>query len=174
VSEGAAATAAARWLHELNLPSDSPMPATLRLLIATGLDMLGAEEGSFLVHDAEAGDLRFVMTVGNEESEAVLLGQRVPLGAGITGLAAERRAVQIGTPSYTAVTQAQHLAGSGPEGVLAAPVLAGDVLVGVMTAVTFAKGRRFDVAAARSFGALAVIAGVLIGQARELGRHRAP
>jgi GAF domain-containing protein len=148
------------------------VPATLRLLLSTALDMLGAEEGSFLVHDVEAGDLRFVMTVGNDESEAILLGQRVPLGAGITGLAAERRAVQIGTPSYTAVTQPPHLAGSGPQGVLAAPVIAGDFLVGVVTAVTFEAGRRFDVAAARIFGALAVVAGVLIAQARELGRHR--
>jgi GAF domain-containing protein len=166
------AAATARWLQELNIAADSPVPATLRLLISTGLDALGAQEGSFLVHDADSGDLRFVMTVGNDESEAILVGQRVPLGAGITGLAAECRAVQIGTPGYAAVTQPQHLAESGPQGVLAAPVIADDRLVGVITAVTFETGRRFDVAAARIFGALAVVAGVLIAQAQTLARYR--
>ena len=60
----------------------------LRLLIQTGAQIVDAEEGSLLVVDEESDDLRFAMTVGSEESEAKLLGQRVPLGKGITGLAA--------------------------------------------------------------------------------------
>jgi hypothetical protein len=151
----------------LRLPPGSQVPAALRLLIATGLAHVGAAEGSFLVHDADAGDLCFVMTVGNDETEAILLGQRVPVGAGITGLAAERREVQIGTPTYTALVHGA----AGPEAVLAAPVLANGVLLGVMTAVSFEAGRRFDVAAAQSFGAMAVLAGVLIDLGQQLARH---
>ena len=157
----------ARLEEVLGLPAGSQVPAALRLLIGTALRQVGADEGSFLVHDPDANDLCFVMTVGNDAAEAVLLGQRVPVGAGITGLAAERRAVQIGTPSYGGVTQ--H--GGGPEAVLAAPVIAHGVLLGVMTAVTFIAGRRFDVAAAQSFGAMAVLAGVLIDLGQQVARR---
>jgi hypothetical protein len=159
-----------RLSRQLLLPPGSPVPAALRLLIVTGLGMVGADEGSFLVNDTDAGDLVFAMTVGHAASESMLLGQRVPITASITGLAATRREVQIGTPTYTAVTQP----GRNPESVLAAPVIAHNVVLGVMTAVSFSEGRRFDSAAARSFGGLAVIAGLLIDQAQQLERVADP
>lgn len=40
------------------------------------------------------------MTIGNRSSEMTLIGQRVPLGKGITGLAAQMREVQIGAPAF--------------------------------------------------------------------------
>ena len=70
------------------------MPATgedqvLRLIVETGVRAVGADEGSLLVYDPETNDLTFVMTYGNAESESILVGQRVPFGQGLAGLAAE-------------------------------------------------------------------------------------
>ena len=81
------------------------MPATgedqvLRLIVETGVRAVGADEGSLLVYDPEANDLTFVMTYGNKESESILIGQRVPFGKGLAGLAAETGEVQIGAPRY--------------------------------------------------------------------------
>jgi GAF domain-containing protein len=147
------------------VPPGSLLAATLRLLIGAGVPGVGADEGSLLLLDEAGGELRFAMTVGNDESEALLLNQRVPLGAGITGLAASRREIQIGAPLYDEIDQPRRV-----EGVMAAPLLAGDELLGVITAITFHQDRRFDAASIQLFGALAVIGGVLMDQARQLAK----
>jgi GAF domain-containing protein len=142
--------------------------ATLRLLIWTGLQFLGADEGSLLVLDETTNDLRFVMTLGNEESGTMLIGQRVPLGSGVTGLAAATREVQIGAPIYRDIKQSERVDGTAPEAVIAAPILIEDRVIGVITGVSFAKGHRFDSRAGGMFGGFAVIAGVLIDQEQRL------
>lgn len=146
----------------------------LRLVIETVVEGLGADEGSLLVADPEGGDLRFAMTAGDPESERTLIGQRVPLGQGITGLAAATHDVQIGAPTYTDVRQTERKSG-GPEAVLAAPMLIGDRLIGVVTAVSFAPGKRFDQGSARFAGRLATIAAVVVDQTTRLAAlERAP
>jgi len=65
----------------------------LRFLLQTAVDSIGGDEGSLLVHDPQAGDLRFAMTVGNDEAERKMIGLRLPMGAGITGLAASTHEV---------------------------------------------------------------------------------
>src|SRR5581483_7371202 len=96
----------------------------LRLLIELGMQVVDAHEGSLLVHDREKGDLVFAMTVGGGGG---LVGQRLPMNKGLTGLAAATREVQIGAPTF-------HLAGEGkveskatgsktPQAVIAAPML---------------------------------------------------
>lgn len=149
----------------------APAEPILRLLIWTGLQMSGAEEGSLLLLDEAAGDLRFVMTIGPAETEAMLRGQRVPLGAGITGLAAASREVQIGAPTFRDIRQAEHRGGPGtPEAVIAAPMVVGEHLVGVITAVSFAPGKRFTGEMGRMYGGFAAIAGLLIAQEQEIAR----
>jgi GAF domain-containing protein len=156
----------------LNIPPQSEYENTLRLLIRMGLLVTDANEGSLLVLDQEAGDLRFAMTIGSAESEAALRGQRVPLGQGITGLAAATLEGQIGAPTYKDVQQSVRLdaTSGGPEAVMAAPMLAGSDLVGVITAVSFARGRRFTTQDGKLFGGFAAIGGVLVDQARRLAR----
>ncbi len=156
----------------LNIQPQSEYENTLRLLIRMGLLVTDGDEGSLLVLDPEAGDLRFAMTIGNADSEAALLGQRIPLGQGITGLAAATLEVQIGAPTYKDVQQSARLdqGTSGPEAVMAAPLLSGSELVGVITAVSFKKNKRFTTQDGKLFGGFAAIAGVLVDQARHLAR----
>jgi hypothetical protein len=158
-------------LHRyLNVPSQSESENTLRLLIRMGLMVTGADEGSLLVLDDEANELVFTMTVGDPNSEATLRGQRVPLGAGITGLAAATLEVQIGAPKFKDVQQSQEreTAGGAPEVVIAAPMLVGEHLAGVITAVSFKKDKRFTTDDGKLFGGFAAIAGVVVGQVQRL------
>jgi hypothetical protein len=116
----------------------------------------------------ETGDLRFAATVGNSDSERKLLGQRVPIGSGITGLAAATRQVQIGAPVYRDVKQTERLS-EGPESVIAAPMMLGEMVVGVLTAVTFDKGRVFTSREAATYARFAGLAALLVEQTRRLG-----
>jgi GAF domain-containing protein len=136
-------------------------------LIETGVQSVGAEEGSLLVLDEETDELRFAMTVGSEEAEKNLLGQRVPLGKGITGLAASTHEVQIGAPTFKDVKQLEQRS-AGPEAVIAAPMLIGDNLVGVITAVSFKKGKRFTSKDALLLARFASIAAIVVDQRRRL------
>lgn len=152
----------------LAIAPQSPEEAVLRLLIELGIQVVGADEGSLLVVDELAGDLVFAMTVGSGSSESALKGQRVPLGQGLTGLAAATHEVQLGSPTYSQVQQAQ--AGGqteGPQAVIAAPMLVADSVVGVITAVSFAQGKRFGSKEAELYARVAAVAGVVVQQ-----RHR--
>ncbi|MFB3820167.1 MAG: GAF domain-containing protein [Candidatus Methylomirabilales bacterium] len=141
----------------------------LRLLIELGAQVVGAEEGSLLVLDEGRQQLVFAMTAGSRSSEKVLIGQRVPLGKGITGLAAQTHEVQIGAPTFR-TRQARRRAGAAtePEAVLAAPMLIEDRLIGVLTAVSFAPGKRFTSGDALLYGRIAAVAGVVVDQSRQL------
>ncbi len=153
----------------LGISSQSEEGAILRLLIELVAQCVGAQEGSLLVFDEKKNDLVFAMTVGDTSSEKVLVGQRVPLGQGITGLAAQLREVQIGAPTFK-TRQAKHRGGAPqePQAVLAAPMLVSDRLIGVLTAVSFAPGKRFTSGDALLYGRLAAVAGVVVDQAHRL------
>lgn len=148
------------------LSAHSHEAAVLKVLIDLGCQVVGADEGSLLVYDETQEDLVIAMTTaGAPEDAAALLGKRVPLGAGETGMAAATHEVQIGTPSYDL--------GGGPSGgggprdvawVLAAPMLVGAKLIGVITAVTFDAERRFTADHARLYGSVASVAAVVVQQ----------
>ncbi len=160
----------------------------LRLLIELGAQFVGASEGSLLVLDPRANELVFAMTVGGDER--VLVGQRVPIGAGLTGLAAATHEVQIGAPTFRGAWQGEppgepagptepaapaaagdaraKLDARAPEAVIAAPMLVDDALVGVITAVTFEPGRRFTGAHGELYARIAAVAGVVVEQQRKL------
>jgi GAF domain-containing protein len=152
----------------------------LRLLIELGAQFVGASEGSLLVHDPRANDLVFAMTVGGDER--VLVGQRVPMSKGLTGLAAATLEVQIGAPTFSGIRQVagqdgadgastsasvageagEKLDARAPESVIAAPMLVGDELVGVITAVTFEPGKRFTSDQGELYARIAAVAGVVV------------
>jgi GAF domain-containing protein len=98
------------------------------------------------------------------------VGQRVPIGEGITGLAARTHEVQIGAPLYDGVRQAER--GEAPAGdprsVIAAPMLVDDVLVGVITAVSFDPALRFRQEHATLYARAAAVAAVVVDQHRRL------
>ena len=151
----------------LGISSQSQEEAILHLLIELGAQFVGAHEGSLLVLDEAKNDLVFAMTIGNESSQNELIGQRVPLGKGITGLAAQMREVQIGAPTFkTRQAKTRRGAPGEPQAVLAAPMLASDELMGVLTAISFEPGKRFTSPDALLYGRLAAVAGVVVNQSR--------
>jgi transcriptional regulator with GAF, ATPase, and Fis domain len=153
------------------LPS-TPEEKILRMLIELGCEVVGGQEGSLLIYDAEADLLRFAMTVGDPESERKLRGQAVPLGAGLTGLAAATLEVQTGAPTFKDVEQKQREGdGASPEGVIAAPMVSGDELVGVITAVSFQDGKRFSSKDARLYAGFAAIAAIVVDLRRRLSAY---
>ncbi len=138
----------------------------LRLIVETGVRAVGADEGSLLVYDPEANDLTFVMTYGNKESEDILVGQRVPFGQGLAGLAAETGQVQIGAPRYKDVRQSETM--GGIKAVISAPMMLGDTLIGVITAVSNKDDKRFTMDDAQLYACLATIAALVVNQALRL------
>lgn len=153
----------------LGISSRSQEAAVLRLIVELGAQFVGAQEGSLLVLDEKHNDLVFAMTIGDTVSERTLIGQRVPIGAGITGLAAQTREVQIGAPTFGTRQAKRHSAKRNqPQAVLAAPMLIADQLIGVITAVRFTPGQPFTSADALLYGRLAAVAGVVVDQARRL------
>lgn len=146
----------------LGVAYKSPEEDVLRLLIELGAQFVGAREGSLLVLDEKRRELVFAMTVGDGSSKRSLVGQCVPLGKGITGLAAQTREVQIGAPTF-GMRQSKE-----PFSVLAAPMLVGDRLIGVITAVSLDRRKRFNGADAMFYGRIAAVAAVLVEQRRKL------
>jgi GAF domain-containing protein len=147
----------------------TPEAGALRLLVEIGTSVINAEEGSLLVMEPDGRNLRFAMTVG--ASAEKLHGQRVPFGEGQTGLAAATRQVQIGAPVYRDVEQTERLK-AGPESVIAAPMMLGDAVIGVLTAVTFTKDRRFTAKEADVYARFAGLAGLIVEQTRLLKMHK--
>jgi hypothetical protein len=139
----------------------------MRRLLKLAVSAIDGEEGSYLALDDEMGDLRFVATVGNSDSEKALQGQRLRPGDGVTGLAAATREVQVGAPIFKDIHQSERLV-SGPEAVVAAPLVINDRLLGVMTGVSFRPGRRFGQPEAATYGEFAVVAATLLEQGRRL------
>lgn len=158
----------ARWLAgAIGIGAAGLGSQAMRRVLALAVAAIEADEGSFLALDEGLGELRFVATVGNEESEKALLGQRVPLGSGITGLAAATGEVHVGAPTFKDIRQTERLS-TGPEAVVAAPLLAGDRVLGVMTGVSFQPGRRFGQREVAVYGEHAAVMAALLEQAQRL------
>ena len=139
----------------------------LREILSVAVSIVAADEGSLLIMDDDGAHLRFAMTVPSGESERKLHGQVVPLGSGVTGLAAATRQVHVGAPVYRDIAQTERLA-DGPESVIAAPMVLGDAVIGVMTAVTFTKGRMFTARETDLYARFSGLAGLLIDQTNRL------
>lgn len=155
---------------QLGIVPGSPSETVLRSLLELSTRFVGAEEGSILSYDRAARDLVFVMTVGNPEMERALTGQRLGLDEGLSGEAALTLQVQIGSPIYKEIGRRRRREGEeeAPECVMAAPMIVADELVGVITAVTFEKGRRFTPEHAELYARVATIAGIVVEQNHRL------
>ena len=152
----------------LGIMPRTPEAAVLRLLVELAVQYVGGDEGSLVVPDAGKNHLVFAMTTG--ESERTLIGQRVPLSKGLTGLAAVTREVQIGAPTFKDIKQRKRAGSSDgqPTAVIAAPMLIRDDLVGVITAVSFDPRKRFTAADASLYAKVASVAAVIVDQHRRL------
>ncbi|HYC15225.1 MAG TPA: GAF domain-containing protein [Stellaceae bacterium] len=154
-------------LRYFGIVPESMEAKLLRFVLETAVASIGGEEGSLLVYDPKANDLTWAMTVGSEEAEKKLLGTRLPMGAGITGLAAATHEVQVGAPIYHDIEQTKRKS-SDPEAVVAAPMLTDEKLIGVITTVSFESGRRFSAKEANICGRFAKIAAVIVEQHQKI------
>jgi len=134
----------------------------LSLIVETGVRAVGGDEGSLLVYNPEANDLTFVMTYGNPEAERMLVGTQVPMGS-LAGLAAETGQVQIGAPRYKDTTLAE--AAGSVQSVISAPMMIGDRLIGVITAISNRPEKRFTEADGQLYACLATVAALVVNQA---------
>jgi GAF domain-containing protein len=134
----------------------------LSLIVETGVRAVGGDEGSLLVYNPEANDLTFVMTYGNPNAERVLVGTQVPMGS-LAGLAAETGQVQIGAPRYKDAKLAEAV--GSVQSVISAPMLIGDRLIGVITAISNKPERRFTEADGQLYACLATVAALVVNQA---------
>lgn len=164
----------------LNLKETARVEKILRLLIDLGRQVVGADEGSLLLaaereDGGEGTDLIFAMTLGSRESEIKLRGLRVPVGEGVTGIAAFTCEVQVGGPLYALKGDAAD--GKPPEGdpqtVMAAPMMCDGELIGVITAITFDPKKTFTPDHMALFGKLAAVAGVIVDQQLRLQKTEA-
>jgi GAF domain-containing protein len=134
----------------------------LSLIVETGVRAVGGDEGSLLVYNPEANDLTFVMTYGNPEAERMLIGTQVPMGS-LAGLAAETGQVQIGAPRYKDATLAE--AAGSVQSVISAPMMIGDRLIGVVTAISNKPEKRFNESDGQLYACLATVAALVVNQA---------
>jgi len=156
-------------LSLLSIVPETPEENSLQLLVQLAVEMAGADEGSILVLDESTQELVFAMTVGPRLSEHQLRGQRVPLGKGVTGLAAITREVQTGVPTFMTIEQStERRPANEPTAVLAAPMLVADDVVGVLTAVSFTPDFRFKGREVELYAKFASVAGLLVERRRRL------
>ena len=147
---------------------------TLGQAIAVGLRLLGADEGSLLVAEPDGKSLRFAMVADRDgalpenAASSALVGKCVPIGEGVTGMAAMTHDVQTSADADGAGIPFHRVRGDrSPNAVLAAPMLLGDRLVGVITAVSFDRRKTFSSSQAQTYGMLAnAAAGIVDCQLR--------
>lgn len=158
----------------LGLQDDKRVKFVLEQLIQIGLRILNASQGSLLVVEPDKKNLRFAMVASKpglanvQLSVAQLVGKTVPIGEGITGMAALTHDIQTSTRA-SGGEKFFHVRGDGsPNAVLAAPLLIGDHLVGVITAVRFGRCKPFATEECRTYGMLANIAAAVVDQHQRL------
>ena len=140
-----------------------------QLLIQTGLQLLKADEGSLLIYRKAEKDLQFACTIGADNPEA-LLGKTIPIGKGITGMAAMTCEIQ--SASRAAGSNFFDIADDGsPNSVIAAPMMLDDELIGVITAVSFDREKSFSTADCQNFSLLSQIGAVIISQQQQLANY---
>jgi GAF domain-containing protein len=153
--------------EHLGLLPATPEAEALDQIVEVGVRAVQADAGSLLVMEHDTGGLRFVTTFTLDGSDVELAGHHVPLDSGIIGLAAVTRHVQVGAPVFHDAAQTERLS-EGAESVIAAPMLLGEELIGVLTATTFAKGRLFTAQEADLLARFARLASLLVEQTRLL------
>ena len=137
-------------------------------LLFLSLSVVSGSQGAFLSVDKDRNLLRFeavavcagLLPIIDTISER-LVGKSVPIGEGVTGRAAATREVQFATSADGSIFS--RVDGDGkPNAVLAVPVLKGEELVGVMTAVCFDREHELSGTAKDTYVAAAQIAAELL------------
>ena len=125
---------------------ESEALSLLSQVLDSAIRAIGAEDGSLLVPDEETGELVFVLVQG-ASSKANLVGRRLPAGRGIAGWVAEHRA---GTTVNNVPADERFYPELDVEldyrtsSLLAAPLLGGNRLLGVVEVINKQNGKLFS------------------------------
>ncbi|MBP5672408.1 MAG: GAF domain-containing protein [Victivallales bacterium] len=153
-------------LLDVGIQNPADVTQAFELLILLGLKMLGADEGSLLVYRKEQKDLQFVCTFGGDTPKN-LTGETVPIGKGITGMAAMLKEIQ--TSTRTAGNQFFNVPDDGsPNSVIAAPILLDDELLGVVTAVSFDLSKSFSSDDCQKFAIVAELGAIILKWSQQI------
>ena len=157
----------------LGLQDDRNIQFVLEQLIQIGLRILNATQGSLLVMEPDRKNLKFAMVASRPGLTNLhkyfvdLAGKTVPVGEGITGMAALTHDIQ--TSTRASGDKFFQVRGDGsPNAVLAAPMLIGEHLIGVITAVCFDKRKSFTKEECHTYGMFANIAAIVVDQQQRL------
>ncbi len=161
-------------LYEIGrmLNSTLDLDKVLRVIMEAAVNVLQAEAGSILLLDEQTQELVFVASVG--AGSDVLLGVRLPAGAGIAGQAwREGRTFVVEEPATSPAFYqgVDRLTGIQTQGLIAVPLRAKDTTIGVMEVVNKRHGR-FTAADVRRIDLLAPTAAAAIDNARLYTRER--
>jgi GAF domain-containing protein len=142
----------------------------LRSVTETATAVFAAQSSSVLLHDRAAGDMVFAAVAGPGGEE--LVGQRVPAHAGIAGwvLASGQPLVveDVGQDPRFAEDTARRL-GYVPKGIMAAPLIAGEATLGVLSVLDRPRRAEFSLAELDVLGRLAAQAALALELAQEGG-----
>lgn len=119
----------------------------LQSIVEVARAIFGARAASIMLLDEQTGELVFEAVTG--EGEDTLVGQRIPRGTGLAGWVVESGQPVViedvtADPRF-AVEQAQRT-GYVPKGLMAAPLLREDRVLGVLNVLDRPERRRFSVA----------------------------
>lgn len=144
----------------------------LQAIVEVARAIFGARAASIMLLDEQAGELVFEAVTG--EGEDTLVGRRIPSDAGIAGwVAASGQPLvveDVATDPRFARDQAERT-GYVPKGLMAAPLLREDRVLGVLNVLDRPERRRFSVAEMDLLGMFANQAAValdLLLQARRI------
>jgi GAF domain-containing protein len=119
----------------------------LQSIVEVARAIFGARAASIMLLDADTGELVFEAVTG--EGEDILVGRRIPSGTGIAGWVAESGqslvVEDVSADPRFAVDEARRT-GYVPKGLMAAPLLREDRVLGVLNVLDRPERRRFSVA----------------------------
>lgn len=135
----------------------------LQSIVEVARAIFGARAASVMLLDEDTNELVFEAVTG--EGEDTLVGRRIPSGAGIAGWVAESGQPlvieDVSADPRFAVEQARRT-GYVPKGLMAAPLLREDRVLGVLNVLDRPERRRFSVAEMELLGLFATQAAIAL------------
>lgn len=141
----------------------------LQSIVTTAARIFGAGAAAIMLVDEGDGTLVFRVEVGNKTSD--LIGTHIPLDKGIAGyVAMTGQAIAVSNVQQDRRFNAEFAKSTGyvPESILAAPLLLGDRVIGVLEVLDKIKGASFGLQDMELMGLFAHQAALAIRQSQQL------
>jgi GAF domain-containing protein len=172
---GTAAEQVAQLVRAIELGGRAGLTDTsdelLQSIVATAARLFGAEAAGLLLVDERDGTLVFRVEIGNKQPD--LIGMRIPLDKGIAGyVAMTGQAIAVSNVQQDTRFNAEFARSTGyvPDSILAAPLLMGDRVIGVLEVLDKIEESSFGLQDMELMGLFAHQAALAIRQAQQLER----